>query len=50
MTLGYEVSILGMLAAPFLIVSVIGFLLWRSSRAPRPGTGSQSLGGPRGPR
>jgi len=41
----YEVSILAMLAAPFVIFGVIGFLLWRSSRS-----APQSLGGPLGPR
>lgn len=50
MLVGYEVSILGMLAAPFVIVSVIGFLLWRATKARPPGSGSQSLGGPLEPR
>jgi hypothetical protein len=44
--MAYEVSIYGMLAAPFLILGFIGFLLWRSAKR----SGSQSLGGPRGPR
>jgi len=44
--LGYEVSILGMLSAPFFIIGILGFLLWRSTRPARPGSGSQSLGGP----
>lgn len=48
--LGYEVSILGMLAAPFVIIGILGFLLWRATKAPRPAPGSQSLGGPLGPR
>jgi len=55
MTNAYEVSILGMLAMPFLIFGVLGFLLWRASRVPpprdTPGSGSlrepdKSLGTP----
>jgi len=46
----YEVSILSMLAAPFVIFGVIGFLLWRATKARPPAPGSQSLGGPLGPR
>lgn len=46
----YEVSILSMLAAPFLLMGIIGFLLWRATKAPIPESGSQSLGGPLGPR
>ena len=48
--LGYEISILGMLAAPFVIFSVIGFLLWRATKARPPEAGSQSLGSPLEPR
>lgn len=48
--LAYEVSILTMLAAPFVIFAVIGFLLWRGTKARTPESGSQSLGGPLGPR
>jgi hypothetical protein len=36
MMLGYEVSILSMLAAPFVILGLLGFLLWRSTKAPPP--------------
>lgn len=49
MMLGYEVSILGMLAAPFVILSILGFLLWRATKAAAPGPAPQSLGGPREP-
>lgn len=36
MMLGYEVSVLGMLAAPFVIFGILGFLLWRVTKAPPP--------------
>lgn len=32
----YAVSVLGMLAMPFTIAGVLGFLLWRASKAPAP--------------
>ncbi|MCK6480334.1 MAG: hypothetical protein L6R43_09325 [Planctomycetes bacterium] len=36
----YTMSVLGMLAMPFLLAGTIGFLLWRASRAPdAPGAG-----------
>jgi hypothetical protein len=32
----YNYSVLGMLAVPYLLIGTIGFLLWRSTKAPRP--------------
>jgi len=32
----YNYSTLGMLAAPYLLMGTIGFLLWRASKAPPP--------------
>ena len=47
MLTAYEVSILGMLAMPFLLAGLLGFLLWRASRT-RPAPGEATGGGPPG--
>ena len=36
MTTAYEVSILGMLAMPFVLCGVLGFLVWRATRVTPP--------------